>query len=154
MIGFRLAFEAAPERLQAWVQHQLGRSFPLGSTSSYANWGNSISGVLPGNARWMESRENAATCAMLPLALMIYWDGRVSACACCDYDASQELFLGNVANESLTEIFNGACSRKVWEAHESRSLPAICKNCTFHVPLSAVHKEHPIVGKVTDFIGG
>jgi len=154
VMGFRLAFDQSQEQLQAWAEQNFGRSFPFGSTSTYANWGNSMSGALPGKARWVESRENSTTCVLLPLALMIYWDGRVSACACCDYDASDELFLGNVANESLTEIFNGARNRRVWQDHEEEKLPGICKKCTFHIPLSTVGKDHPIVGKVTDFIGG
>jgi radical SAM protein with 4Fe4S-binding SPASM domain len=91
---------------------------------------------------------------MLPLAMQIYWDGRVSACSCCDYDSSNQLYLGDLTQQSLSELFNGPASREIWHAHEAGRLQPICRNCTFHVPLAGLDSKHPIVRNPLDFIGG
>ncbi len=153
-IGFRLAHSRSDGELEDFLREQFGCMLPFGATTSYANWGNSMHGTLPLEARWVEPRKNESACVMLPLAVQIYWDGRVSACSCCDYDSSDQLYLGDVTRQSLGEIFNGAESQGVWRAHESGMLQPICRQCTFHVPLSSLTSSHPIVRSPLDFIGG
>jgi O-antigen chain-terminating methyltransferase len=153
-IGFRLLKPRATDELEAFLREQLGVVLPFGATTTYANWGNSMHGTLPGEAMWVADRTNQSACIMLPLAMQIYWDGRVSACSCCDYDSSSQLYLGDLTQQSLSEVFNSAASREIWRAHETGCLQPICRNCTFHVPLADLNAQHPIVQNPLDFIGG
>jgi len=153
-IGFRVAYDHPREKLEGFLKKICGHVFPFNSTHDYANWGNTMSGDLPGDARFIEGQTNDTPCVLLLVAMQVYWDGRVSACACCDYDASDQLALGDVNQESLLEIFNGEKSRKIWSDHGSGRLPGICEKCTFHVPISDLHSGHAIAGNITEFIGG
>jgi radical SAM protein with 4Fe4S-binding SPASM domain len=153
-IGFRLAYERSDEELTEFLRDTCGRVLPFGSTHRYANWGNSMTGNLPGDAEYLASRKNRDTCILLALGVQVYWDGRVSACSCCDYDVCEELYLGDLSKQSLLGVFNSERNRAIWLQHETGSLPEICRTCTFHQPVSGFTKEHPIVNKITDFIGG
>ena len=97
---------------------------------------------------------NESSWILLPLAMQVYWDGRVSACACCDYDSSSQLFLGDLKSHSLLEIFNNRLSQEIWRQQQAGCLQPICRNCTFHVPLSDLHSKHPIIQNPLNFIGG
>jgi radical SAM protein with 4Fe4S-binding SPASM domain len=153
-IGFRLLTPRGTDELETFLREQFGAVLPYGATTTYANWGNSMHGALPGEAAWVAERTNESACIMLPLAMQIYWDGRVSACSCCDYDSSSQLHLGDLTQQSLSEIFNSPASREIWRAHETACLQPICRNCTFHVPLTELNANHPIVRNPLDFIGG
>lgn len=153
-IAFRLLQDHPREKLEEFLADNCGRVFPFSSSFHYANWGNSMSGRLPGEAQFVAVQENCNPCAFLLLALQVYWDGRVSACACCDYDGSDELYLGDVKKQTLLSIFDGPESREVWRQHETGKLPEICQRCTFFSPLSSLHKVHPIAVRPFDFIGG
>ena len=153
-VGFRLLKPRTANELETFLREELGAVPPYGASATYANWGNAMHGALPGEARWVADRTNESACIMLPLAMQIYWDGRVSACSCCDYDSSSQLYLGDLTQHSLSELFNGPASREIWRAHETASLPPICRNCTFHVPLAELTSRHPIVQNPLNFIGG
>ena len=153
-IGFRLATPQSHEELESFLHRNFGQMLPFGSTTTYANWGNSMHGELPGEANWVTPRSNESACVMLPLAIQVYWDGRVSACSCCDYDSGEQLYLGDANKQTLGEIFNGPRSQAVWRAHHSGKLQPICQHCTFHVPLTTLSSNHPIVQSPLDFIGG
>lgn len=153
-LGFRNARDHAPDRLAAFVAETFGTSIPYAATFSYANWGNSVSGKLPGDAQWLPPRVNSSPCALLATALQVYWDGRASACACCDYDASAELSLGSVTEHTLTELYNGDAADRLWLAHLAGALPSICKQCTFHVPLDSIDENHALAQSPLTFIGG
>jgi radical SAM protein with 4Fe4S-binding SPASM domain len=111
-------------------------------------------GTLPGHARWVAERENHTACLLLAIALQIYHDGRVSACACCDYNASPELALGSMKESALLELFNSPKNQLIWSAHQSGNLPRICQHCSFHSAMSALSPEHSALTKITNFIGG
>ena len=153
-LGFRLLRPRSSDEMETFLRQQFGVVLPYGATSTYANWGSAMRVELPGEARWVAERTNTSACIMLPLAMQIYWDGRVSACSCCDYDSSSQLYLGDLTQQSLSEIFNGPASREIWRAHEASRLQPMCRNCTFHVPLAELNSEHPIVRNPLDFVGG
>lgn len=153
-VGFRLVTPRSNEELENFLCHHLGRVVPFGATTTYANWGGAMHGTLPLQGSWAPPRTNESACIMLPLAVQVYWDGRVSACSCCDYDSSHELYLGNLNRQSLPDIFNGPESQAVWRAHAEGKLQRICRNCTFHVPLTALEWQHPVIQNPLDFIGG
>ena len=153
-IGFRLLRPRTTDELESFLRQHLGAVLPYGATTTYANWGNTMHGALPGEALWAAERTNQSACIMLPLAMQIYWDGRVSACSCCDYDSSSQLYLGDLTQQSMSEIFNSPASREIWRAHETGCLQPICRNCTFHVPLAELNAKHSIMQNPLDFIGG
>lgn len=154
-VGFRTLRDYTAAELAAFQQREFGTVFTrAGTTASYCNWGNSMRGALPGSARWVAERENTTACLLLATALQVFHDGRVSACACCDFDASPELTLGSLADHTLLELFNGEKNQQLWRDHQANRLPAYCRNCTFHVPLQALTARHPVVTNITDFIGG
>jgi Radical SAM superfamily/Iron-sulfur cluster-binding domain len=153
-VGFRLLYDHQPSQLDSFLETNFSHIFPYSSTHTYANWGNSMSGHLPGKAEWMPEVDNRETCILLLVAMQIYWNGRVSACACCDYDSSEELFLGDVNQEKLIDLFNGYLNQKLWSQHETGNLPDICRKCTFHQPLNTLDKDHVVAVSPIDFIGG
>jgi O-antigen chain-terminating methyltransferase len=153
-VGFRLATPRTREELESFLRGQIGQPLPFKSTATYANWGNSMRGTLPSGATWISPRRNESPCAMLPLSVQVYWNGRVSACSCCDYDSSDQLHLGDITSQSLEEIFNSPKNQAVWQAQQAGELHQICRDCTFHVPLAALSAQHLIVQRPLDFIGG
>lgn len=153
-LGFRNMFEHTQESLESFSATVFGRVLPFSAIHSYANWGNRMTGVLPGDAEWMEAKQNSTPCVLLAAAMQVYWDGRVTSCACCDYDASDELALGNLYEEDLVSLYNGERSQSLWRAHTTNMLPEICRNCTFHLPLNDLHPEHSLVANPVEFIGG
>lgn len=73
-------------------------------------------------------------CQLLYSGLMIYSNGNVGACACRDFEASSELILGNVANQSLAEMWKGeklASIRSDWLT--KNRVPDICKSCRHYL---------------------
>lgn len=154
-LAFRTLYDYSQSQLDEFQQAAFGEIITqTGATATYANWGNSMRGNLPGHARWIAEKENHTTCLLLAIALQVYHEGRVSACACCDYDASAELTLGSLAESSLDELYNGEKNRAIWEGHQNGRLPSICRHCTFHSPLSALTPDHPAMKNITHFIGG
>lgn len=154
-VGFRLIHDRPPEELEEYQRRSFGRVLPVSSVFTvYRNWGNSLAGELPGEGSYARSTDNQTPCALLAVALMIFWDGRVSACSCCDYDASDQLVLGDLGRETLLGIFNNPVNQALWRSHQMGDLPPICRNCTFHVPLADLTPEHPLLRDIQQFIGG
>lgn len=154
-LGFRTVYDYSPAQLTEFQAKSFGEVLnDVNATSTYSNWGNTMRGHLPGHARWAADRENHTACILLAVALQVYHDGRVSACACCDFDASQELALGNISENTLVELFNNGKNSELWHAHQTGNMPKICRNCTFHSPLSNLAPGHLALSSVMDFIGG
>jgi len=72
-------------------------------------------------------------CRMLWRNLQIYWNGDVTPCC---YDDNCEMWLGNVKEQSIAEIFNGPLMRKYREIHLRREFSRIkvCAACAEYVP--------------------
>jgi hypothetical protein len=154
VIGFRNLYRRERETLRNFVQQIFGHDWLACDTVSYCNWGGTMSGKLPGDAVWVDLRTNRSPCLQLITAMQVYWDGRVSACACCDYDAGQDLALGTLADRTLPELYNSAINRQIWADQEGGQMQAICKNCTFHVPLRELQSSHALLHTWVDSIGG
>ena len=152
--SFRNLHEYSPDTLQRYVLDNFGQDWFKGVTVRYSNWGGRMSGALPGDAHWAPEQENHKTCMLLTVALQVYWDGRVSTCACCDYDAGKDLAVGDVREQSLTEIYNSAANRQIWANQEAGNMQGICQHCTFHVPLSQLAERQPVGQGWFDFAGG
>jgi hypothetical protein len=64
-IGFRLIYNHSSDEIADFQLQQFNRVLDLSScTTEYFNWGNSMRGRLPGDARYTEARENTAMCAI------------------------------------------------------------------------------------------
>jgi radical SAM protein with 4Fe4S-binding SPASM domain len=154
-VSFRNLYDYADDTLRRYVERHFGHPEWLqGGSSRYMNWGGSMSGSLPGDAAWVAEQRNQGTCILLATAMQVYWDGRVSACACCDYDAGQDLALGSVMDQTLTDIYNSAANQQIWAAQESGRMPSICRRCTFHVPIAQLAQRSPMGQGWFDFVGG
>lgn len=141
--------------VDAFLLAHAGRTFPIESLIwEYRNWGGRMGGPLPGAATFTPTPSHKGACALPAVAMQVFWDGRVSACACCDFDACGDLALGHMDEAPLEELFNGPRSQRLWQRHVSGDLPDVCKGCTFHVPLSPMAPQHPIVAHVQQFVGG
>jgi hypothetical protein len=152
-LGFRVIYDYSAEQLEAFQVREFKRILHVGTAlADYCNWGNSMRGSLPGHARYVQDRENTTICALLAIGLMVFWDGRVSACICCDYNASGELSLGSVATDHLQNLYNNTISQQLWVKHQEGRLPRICKNCTFHIPLGKLGRRQ--VDNILEIVGG
>jgi radical SAM protein with 4Fe4S-binding SPASM domain len=156
VVSFRNLYQHSMDVLRQYAAENFGHAewFWGGATARYFNWGGTLSGALPGDARFVPAWENRQTCTMLPFALQVYWDGRVSACSCCDYDAGRDLALGDVRETTLTEMYNSKANRQIWADQELGRMQTICQNCTFHIPLSRFLEAPPIGKAWTDLAGG
>lgn len=154
-VSFRNLRNHPVSALRAYVQECFGHEEWFGgAATSYCNWGGRMSGTLPGDAVWLPVSENRKPCMLLTIALQVYWDGRVSACSCCDYDAGTDLALGSVREQTLTEIYNSSANRQIWADQESGNMQNICRNCTFYVPLTRLQQQLPAGQNWFNFIGG
>ncbi len=154
-ISFRNLHKHPEGDLRAYVSEHFGHEeWFVGAETRYANWGGRMSGTLPGDALWLPASDNRKPCMLLTTALQVYWDGRVSACSCCDYDAGKDLALGSVSEQTLTEIYNSAANRQVWADQEAGKMQNICSHCTFYVPLTRLSQQPPLGQAWFDFNGG
>jgi radical SAM protein with 4Fe4S-binding SPASM domain len=68
---------------------------------------------------------------------MVYSNGKVGACDCVDFEATSELILGNIADTSLEEMWNGEHLQRIrsdWRA--GTKIPKVCSNCHMYRPSS------------------
>jgi radical SAM protein with 4Fe4S-binding SPASM domain len=98
----------------------------------YANWGGQYSSVFDGlqtqelRARLREQRPHP--CKFLWESVVISWDGKVVPC-CYDYDA--KMVMGDLATQTLDEIWNGDAYVSLRKAEiEGRNSSALCANCS------------------------
>lgn len=74
-------------------------------------------------------------CGRLLRNIMIYSNGKVGACNCVDFEASSELILGNLSENSLGELWNSshlAQMRSDWR--EGKAIPTACRTCRMYRP--------------------
>jgi len=67
-------------------------------------------------------------CLRLWKNLVVYWDGRVSACC---YDVDGELLIGDINSETIFEIWNGKKLQELRAVHLEGRKPvfALCRSC-------------------------
>jgi len=73
-------------------------------------------------------------CKLLYDKLMVYSNGNVGACSCRDHEATSELILGNIAHDSICDLWNGqelSSIRDNWL--ENNEIPEICRSCRSYV---------------------
>jgi radical SAM protein with 4Fe4S-binding SPASM domain len=155
--GFRMFRSHEDAVLRAWMREQFGREYAVSSNVlTYANWGGTFdtSKPLPDDATWLPARRNTEQCLIPLLSYQVFVDGGVSFCPCCDYNATDEFALGNVAEKSLLEICNSPRVRELWNVAVGNRLPEYCRNCTFHVPLASLPQHEYMFDDPVRFFGG
>ena len=73
-------------------------------------------------------------CRLLYAGLMLYSNGTVGACACRDFEASSELILGDIHDQSLDQMWTGdtlASLRDNWRT--KNRVPDICQSCRHYL---------------------
>ena len=71
--------------------------------------------------------------------LYLTWDGQVRACACRfaeaeNRDGRDDLYLGNIMESSLDEIWSGREIKRLRRSFGEGNLPFVCRNCTMYRP--------------------
>jgi MoaA/NifB/PqqE/SkfB family radical SAM enzyme len=156
-LEFRLLKKRNNQEIQNWIKNevfenklsankQLENIVKINSIiTDYANWSifNKENNPLPFDAAWLPHThlEKRPQCFIPALTLMVFSNGNVSFCPCDNFDDTEELRLGNIANRSLHEIYNSHKSLMLWDWGKNE-IPAFCKKCSFHMPMSIVD-EHP-----------
>jgi hypothetical protein len=108
-------------------------------TGEYRNWGvyDNKNRPLPFGASWVPFEPQAVRpqCVIPLLAFMVFSSGSVSFCNCDNFNDTEELRLGNVNEDSLSNIYNNAKTKSLWD-WANKGVPAFCQRCSFHSPIS------------------
>lgn len=73
-------------------------------------------------------------CSILYTRMMVFSNGKVSACSCRDFEATSELILGDIRNDHIVDLWQGdrlAAIRRDWRL--KNKVPDICKCCRNYV---------------------
>jgi hypothetical protein len=102
------------------------------------DWGGTVK--LPSYLRQLPLWPRAQRpCYRLYQGLMLFSNGKVGARARRDFEASSELILGSVQQDSLAEMWNGEKLQQIrsdWLT--GKSIPDVCRNCRSYDPRAAV----------------
>jgi len=150
VFAFRLLKPNAKARAYEWMRQHFGQIFPHEILTSFGNWGGAIdtSTPLPFSGAWSgaDNADNHETvgdgtpCAYPLLHLKVAVNGDVKFCSCIDYDSHAENIIGNVKDDSLLTIYNGARARRLW-----RDGLSICKGCTHYKPVQLFSKHFALL---------
>lgn len=102
------------------------------------DWGGTVR--LPSYLRplplWPRSHR---PCYRLYQGLMLFSNGKVGACACRDFEASSELILGSIQENSLDEMWNGDKLKQIRSGWlTGKSIPDVCQKCRSYDPRAAI----------------
>jgi len=154
MLGFRLLREQSPAEIDAWILKNFNAKIPHDVTGTFMDWGGALDTALPLplSGKWRLARANASPCIIPLAACLVFSNGDVSFCSCNDYAIKEEFRLGNIAENSLTEIINSPRNVKLWES--PLNLPRSCKFCSSHRPLRNLERYAYLFDDPLEFIGG
>jgi radical SAM protein with 4Fe4S-binding SPASM domain len=73
-------------------------------------------------------------CSMLYGNMMVYSNGKVSACSCRDFEANSELILGDSRESSISDLWHGDRLRSLRSNWRYKNqVPNICKSCRHYL---------------------
>ena len=114
----------------------------------YCNWGiySNEKRPLPFDASWeaFQPQKVRPQCLIPILAFMVYSSGSVSFCNCDNFDDAEELRLGNANTDSLSNIYNNAKTKSLWN-WAKHGVPAFCQNCSHHIPMELLRRDPAIL---------
>lgn len=142
VFAFRLLKADAERRAAAWMTETFGQTFPHEVLTTYGNWGGAIdiAEPLPFQGDWLQPEadpeRSARPCAYPALHLKVAVNGDVKFCSCIDYDSLPENIIGNVREQSLSDIYNGLRAKRLWNDGLT-----ICRGCTHHKPIDVFERH-------------
>ena len=160
-LEFRLLNAKSKETLYDWVRDAVRPSttaqyFINSAIMDYANWGiyDSVNNPLSGNAKWFASPrlERRQQCLIPLFACLVYSNGNVSFCPCDNYDDAKELRIGNIEDDSLSDLYNSSAVRALWN-WDAHGTPEFCKACSFHIGLELLRSDPEILTNPHKIVG-
>jgi MoaA/NifB/PqqE/SkfB family radical SAM enzyme len=160
-LEFRLLNSKSKETLYDWVEREVQPApsadyFINSAITDYANWGiySDANNPLTGDAKWFasERREQKQQCLIPIFACIVYSSGNVSFCPCDNYNDAQELRIGNILQESLTEMYNSDRAIELWN-WEDHGTPEFCKACSFHIGIDLLRSDPDILTNPHKIVG-
>jgi MoaA/NifB/PqqE/SkfB family radical SAM enzyme len=144
VFGIRHLKRRSAEDVAKWIEDLRTRSecqYPVEITEQvleeYSNWGFLGEVNLPFDARWRPNPINKKQCLIPLLAPKITSTGDVSYCSCANFDASEQLTLGNIHNNSLKQLYNSQKCQKLY-SWEIFGIPEFCRACSFYTSIDTM----------------
>ncbi|HEY8162314.1 MAG TPA: radical SAM protein [Methylocystis sp.] len=159
VLGIRHLADHSKEAIEEWaarVAKDAGVSgLPILSIHrEFANWSYfDTTKPLPMGATWRPTPSNTAQCGVPLLGLEVMSDGRVSFCACANFDGADRLLVGDITKSSFIEILDSKEFAELWD-WEKCGVPEFCKTCSFHFPLDTMARLDSIYRNPLCYIGG
>lgn len=119
-----------------YIEPYLSRRVTYNFMPYYDNWcGNIAKNDLIGVMKLRRvNRFKYSTC-IRTFDASILFDGSVRLCACRIKDTEfDELVVGNIKNDSLSNLFYSEKAKKIREAFILKDPPLVCKGCSFYDP--------------------
>lgn len=158
-IGLRNLKARSDAEIGAWLgdlARRAGAPAPeiVSNADAYSNWSVlDTTKPLPFDGKWKKARLNDRQCLVPLIAAQVFSDGRVSFCACADFDADGELLLGNVADTSLGDMIGSPKYLGLWD-WARRGIPGFCRTCSYHTPIAVMNERPWAFADPIRFIGG
>jgi radical SAM protein with 4Fe4S-binding SPASM domain len=152
-LAFRMLKQRSDQEVREWAHATFG---PVEIKSIMrGGYGNSavldIHSELPFGASWAPLLTDERKQCMVPiLAMQVSSNGDVGACGC--LGSIGGLRLGNIADASLLEIFNGEANLKFWDWNRY-GVPNACSTCTFYQPLHNLESDPGILDRWLELWG-
>jgi MoaA/NifB/PqqE/SkfB family radical SAM enzyme len=158
VIGIRQLRQRSQEAIDLWkaeIERDAGVAVEIASyANEYANWSHfDTLKPLPLGATWRPVSQNTKQCGIPLLGVQIMSDGRVSFCACANFDGTPDLVIGDLNENSLAEILDSSLVADLWDWPRC-GVPEFCKSCSFHLPLEQIASVGWAYRDPTRFIGG
>ena len=150
--GFRLLKEHSEEYIRDWIRKNFGMDdIPYGYTYTYTNFRGSLNDKipLPFEGKWQKRVQGKCHCLMPLVEGVVYSNGDVSYCPCTEFDIIDEFKLGNIDDQSLSEIFNSNKNKELWY-----NLPGTCLNCSYYRPITQLSQHKSVFKDPISLIGG
>jgi Iron-sulfur cluster-binding domain len=160
-LEFRLLHAKSKNDLYDWVTREVrpapGANYVINSViTDYANWGiyTETNNPLAGDAKWFASQrtERRQQCLIPMFACIVYSSGNVSFCPCDNYDDVKELRIGNILQNSLTDMYNSPRTVALWN-WDKHGTPEFCKGCSFHIGLDLLRADPEILTNPHKIVG-
>jgi len=154
-VNFRLFKHREPEELEQWLKQAIGFVPTYFSTIEYAKWSGHEEApiALPLDAKWNAKPKAESFCVIPAVSAQVHTNGNVSICHCDDYECEPDLSLGNIADSSLSELFDSEKYRNFWGLRGD-NMPNFCKGCGFFTAIGDGNKFEEAVAEPLSFIGG
>jgi radical SAM protein with 4Fe4S-binding SPASM domain len=149
--GFRLLKKHSEEDIGEWIKNNFGIDDIFYSyTYTYTDWRGALNDrTLPFEGKWQERVPGKCHCLMPLVEGVVYSNGDVSFCPCTEFDIIEEFKLGNIDDQSLSELFDSNRNKELWS-----KLPGTCLNCSYYRPITQLSQYASAFQDPISLIGG